>query len=820
MEQPGNNDPSATATSGASVSTMPTATPIASEIISDFEPDSYEITPLEKVTFDCNDSLVMQDDTPSGLVLQPENGKQQEQPDEKKSLETTYEAQVSQDSGLQQSSSDEKSADEKNLTKPPKENGDPVAEENSNRNANGDQLIASSNDISSRINDCASVSDKHESDADHLTATISVEESIAASALVQVAEGQPLKAADIETTSNTKDSNGDQQRQYSAIETQQQHSDRVPTAEESEHASYLFSLSQTSVDAQMEKVIENIVELGEGHEFSHSLSQVEDREKLLESIQESIRDVPSVKSSIDLIADVASKQQFIEISPSESDKPSEGTSKQNVQAKPTHDNNIDLSVSASSATKNEDKTCSEGKAEKVQDEDVTAKESPVPSQTETADKPQNEEIVMETVEELAPDKIETVEEQEAQVEEPVAVESGDDSKSDEGEEVQVEPIIQEQDDAPEEVGPEGGQEAEKSESGDKKADADIVVEPLGSSDEAGEPMNLEPVVEEASSADESEKAIKEPVEPTESAAVASEKPVEEHVEKTQDSSTEPSQANAGADQHASPDVGRRKSSRKPKPTKEIIEERQNLEDSRRSSRRVSSRKRPAEEDAEAKDVASAKPPETREEEAEKIDNVVQESAPEQKADQKMSSKRRKKAEESEIMEFEESKVEKAASPVEKEEVAIPDPVSEKNERPSRSLRVRAPKRPIEEESPKVEPPKKQVKRSRGTPDFLNQSSEPQKSTSAVKVAPLKTRMTISTADPSTRPGAHKERAAMLEPSDKKYLCQQCDYATDRLNNLVYHKTKSYCKGKHEMAEIMKNDIIKQLQAKGKRRQVR
>lgn len=754
-----------------SVSTIPSATPITSEIISDFEPDpKFEITPLEKATFDCND-LFLQDNNSSELAQQSENGKQEQ-----------YESQgsgnvlVSQDSGVQQTSSDEKEPDARPTTTKKGRSGikHPVDSQGVSGKSceNSEHLTTSSNDISSKINDCPSSSGRHESDADHLTATISVEESIAASALVQVAEGQAMKGDPIEPQ-NAKDSNTDRQQQYSAIETPHQ-ADRIQAAEESEHANYLYSLSQTSVDAQMEKVIENIVELGEGHEFSHSLSQVEDREKLLESIH---REITSVQSSIDLIADVASKQQSIEISPTEQlRKPVENAGNQKEPNNSAQYHNTDLKTSKTLTTRAEDKPSPLDNAVKVQTDDTI--EMNVPMEAETVGNRSDNITKASEIESCEPTELL---------------------------EVKPKPIIEEPL-APSDLEA-ADTELEKLEPKEDKKE-EVSVEPLESADEAVEPLNSEPVIEEAPSADESDanQADKESINGKESA----EMPLK-RVSKELSVEVETEESSAIAD------TGRRKSGRRVKAVVRETVEVSNTEELRKSSRRLSSRKRPieVEQPTEMKVVTEMEQHKVPKDETNNVSDTNQNISSDYEKGSEREIEKVEQVNESRDEDIGEARAKKADAV----EDVMPEPMDEAVRRPSRSLRVRAPKRLLEEESPKADLPKKQVKRSRGASDDLNRSSEPSRSTPTIKLPTLKSRMTISTSDPSSRPGAHKERVSVTLATDKKYVCHQCGFATDRLNNMVYHSTKSYCEGKTEMAEMMKNDIIKQQQAK-KRRQMR
>lgn len=792
------------------VSSLTTATPITSEIVSDFEPDpKFEITPLEMASYDCQDiystNLIephqqqpLGNNNGSGEV----QNETQQRPEHLTQLEQVPTEQQQQPHDTlapnppqyQQSGANSSAMSQYHTNAESK----PTVETQQQKQTDEKQI--SNQEVV--INDCKS--ELAEKNITTSQAVVVPETSIShtqAELVVPRDSGstehlaQPVNKSDNETkTEGTSASIPVHQQLDFDINASLSVGDH---AIKNSDTSHLFSLSQTSVDAQMEKVIDNIVELGGVHQFPQSLGHLEGREELFATIH---REITGERSSIDLIADVASRQQSIEITPA---------------------------IAPEQNTQVEDKVFKETATEKEAAEQMDV------DQTETEEKIIEEPIIEEAVIE------------EPIVEEKVTMESVVDQKVSHKDEsdrhVSHEHVTEKH------VAREHPSEEHVSE--ERVAETPVTEEQVTEESVTGEQVAEEHVVEENLFNNSSEEKITEEkiaeekiIEQTTEEVITEQKVTEQKVAKEEITDEQPTnEMVTAAGESITKECINGENSTDEKVTEDMVvddktgQEKETIapekaSDDKASEQKITekvTREKVTRAKVSEKKVAEKIPDETKNEE--KISRPrrtrgkkVEEKVPEEPCPAPVKEQPKEDLIESAKHPVEHSTEQNSGEDsVQKTNVESIEPV-ERKERQSRSLRPRATlKRAHDDEAPKedppkVEPPKKQLKKSRGA------TSE---QAPMIKLPNYRPRATISTSDPVTRLDKLFEPApaSTVQPeSDKKFfVCHNCGYATVRLNNLVYHSTKSYCKGKLHMGEVMKADIIRQQQqAKNKRRSIR
>lgn len=744
----------------STLTTVSHVTPLTSQVDDEFEPDSkWEITTLEKASYDCCD--IYMDTSLDSQQPQTANGNDEQEPSQQPEQQLNLQEQQQ----LKQPSDTSNEKESQNIKEQIKDSARLVEKP---YQVVTPEITYHQPVVSTENNDCfislhSMVNAAPETSNETLPAvTTQPGEEVTKSDDGKVEQNNRTDKTNkqLETSHQVTSEKGAVDRQIGQKQHPTSDGSGMNTDQPSEGSSNCV-LSQSSVDAQMETVIDHAVELGGGHQFSQALGQ-EDKEKAVENIQ---REIIGFRNPMESLAEVASQQPIMteglkveekrpvnqppESTASTSAKvpshetdlrqkknsvPEEETTSQQPQAK---DNGEDASVAAKSPNRQKASgtLVNEDHGDSGTEEGIVATKERwnIPNKKESSP------IVEEpnaNVEEIAPkrsnsvveDAASVVEEAARIVEETVEVVEGsigaveDPAASD-----QPCPVVEEAPSADESDNEKGSEK--------ESADADVLIIDQGQAAK---------LIEESSKEDRME--------------------VEGHSESTT-----------------------RRSSRKVKAKREVVES-PKLE-ARRSSVRSRGRK----------DADTEKNPEI-------VDDVVEENV-------KMGAD-------------EVDNDEKAHSDSdEKLEQIVTEPVnaSPKQGRPSRSMRTRAPKRPLEEESPQVETNRKCVKRSRGT-DEHNKSYEATKNTPTIKL-PYKSRATISTSDPATRSDTRYEVYDHDGGSNRKYRCNNCRYSTDRLNNIVFHHKRSNefvsgvrCPGVLRAAEEQRAEIIRQQQTpKGNKR---
>lgn len=550
--------------------------------------------------------------------------------------------------------------------------------------------------------------------------------------------------------------NDDEKRSYLA---------KDDTPQPTQGANFLSQGSQ--MDAHMERLIDNVVELGGGHNFEQDFGHSADKAKVVESIH---REITSDRSSMEIMADIALQQLPLDTAPQTTAQTSVLTS---IDDKKPEENIIpvktdaainDLNDSRSHDCKDEFQETARSEDEGANQSDDSPKESKEqkesPFKHDTADQIMESEGVGDIVETFVEEassttSLPTLGEVEPTIEEPSLVEV----------------------------------EASAQEHG---LNSDILVEPVDKVGENVREVDLVPVIEEAPSAEDSDGTEKE----KEKGASSLKKSkvefasISEAIEKTDESHQEA----VPEEQTSKLDTSRRRSGRsRAKPEEKPTESTPTVETCGRTQTRGRNS---------VKKVTGTP-----------VHNETSMSVEVDKA----------RNAQDETPTKEPSGLAPATNEMELEKDDSESKKIDEVSTTTRARRTRAPQKPVEE-APQLqeEPAKRQTKRSRSSLDSeLNKSLETSKNTPLIKLPTQRSRATISTSNPSTRPPPEPAQKRKRSPSpdveasfsstDKKYTCCECNFSTDRLNNLVFHYNKGFCLGKCQMVEVMKADIIKQQQ---------
>jgi len=535
-----------------------------------------------------------------------------------------------------------------------------------------------------------------------------------------------------------------------------------PIKEDIHIASNNFS-NQASVDAQMETVIDNVVELGGGHSFGQDFSRAEDKAKVLESIH---REITSDRSSMEIMADIAlqqlplltetvnapsAKPASIPIVPQEAPEKTEKLNQIDAETKP------DLNAGSLDPQETDVKLTPVGDS----DQEIITQEVVISENIDSNEHQSEQSIVNEVI--SVNDKTNTEETIETLVHEPAEITRDQlhEEQSNEQESADVESQSINQVANPER--------------------SETMVQPTETVEETQQDkVDSSPLVEEVTSVEERQDPDTMNLPTSMNKEITQENPsVSESVEEIDS-------------EHASVSgPGRRRSGRARTKVEDKTRDSVEVETPRKASGRTRVSR-------ESRVEVQPKEAEVEESQGEDVD-AAQDTAPQTEV----------VAEEN----GEEAEVSESRAPLDNE-------VASKSARP---VRARVSKKFEVEESMSYEEPKikKASKRSRvALEGDLNKSYDASKSTPLIKLPTQRSRATISTSNPSTRPTPNpskRKRSSSPEMDEsfglmeKKFACCGCNFSSDRLNNLVFHYTKAYCPGRSRMHEVMKADIIKQQQ---------
>lgn len=677
------------------VSTLTSATPITSEIVSDFETDQkFEITTLEMASYDCQDiytttNLNEEQSNSEQLSANSANSEEvhditQQQTDDLVQAEQVIlvghrnphhviESHVS----LEQAATTEFEGTVQNTegsgSKSPGEQQVEIREE---------QVSLITSVETSEPNDCKAeepvgdnLANANSSSAHAQAESTTQPDPIVAMQPCKVDNTIHGKAQDLKSNTVADGTSGDQ-----AI----RNLDELAT----------FSLSQTSMDAQMEKVIDNIVELGGVHQFQQSLGRPEGKDEILASIH---REITSERSSIDLIADVACRQKSIELEPIMEQEQNPITAKKesnlmsiDVQAKEIMNTTFEPEMHPAPEQRNQSKT----ENQLVQGESNLS-EIEVQPMHEEADLPE----IVGQLEQEAPNQTQM------------------DSQPEQFE------LKQTEHEEPNQSGPLEPKQPE-----------------FMSSPDLEKTKQPDMKSESASKRTRRTKVASQPTPKRSRQFEMESQPIQEKPDQIEIDSQTVQDGPHQSEMESKPD--------QEEPNSDL--------------------NKPAEHSAENLTDSTSN------------DNSVQETVDETGQLAERFGRRQRSL------------------------------------RPRESLKRTHVETTTQETPPKAEPPKKQLKKSR---------TSAKDAAPTIKLPNFRSRSTISTSDPVSRLGKKYETTTLISvvqvETEKKFKCHQCGYATDRLNNLVYHSTKSFCTGKLQIGEVMKADIIKQQQqAKNKRRSMR
>lgn len=773
-----NQEPALPTTTTASIVSAMTAVSQSMPITSDidyFEPDSkWEMTTLEKASYDNNDIYT----ATNSLDNQPQEQRQQQQ------------QQTQQENGKNHEVS---SSERDHVERQPSQEHIDSVQSGQSEQSDLQKLNANTKGISTDIcapkNSDTSAADLHSPiDA---TATPPQPARSDKSDLIQSSNKQVTHCLESRDMAS-RQSEVPQIPQNPAIESQISEVERS-----SDGGTSNVCLSQSSVDAQMAKVIEDAIDLVGGHQFTQSLKQLEDREKAVEDIH---REIVGCRSNpMNLIADVASKQPTLAETHARPNPQGKHDTQANNSMTPdglvsstdlkttreivprgeenfTASPAIEISERSQVDNRFQDvdalKTLSEGAAAGTSKREVsTSEEASSNKHVTEACSPRSE--GSDVISEASKNELKS---------DPIQIEHSPAQSEDDNSVEQLNCIVEEV--------------------------IEVIEKPTATTNEAAQIHNEQPksIVEQAPSADESEKND-----------TKEDNPNSEKVE---------SPPELKSPEHADSRSLTRRSSRKVKPTEKISEE-EPIVDS--SSRRVSGRARKTIKVTDSKEIEPKKKLEepvasVSTSEFEKSDCSKQEGGAkevesaineEKVADEGKGTKRVVRRNEKQV------RVQIA------EEVASADEISPEPQKQARSMRTRTPKRSLEEDSPSSEP-RKQIKMCRGVSDELNKSFEVAKNTPIIKLPFKSSRATISTSDPASRPDPHHQQTSNYEISAKgRFQCNDCKYSTDRLNNIVFHYKEPSgvsgirCPGVSRRAQEQMENIIKLQQTpKGNKRKHR
>lgn len=581
-------------------------------------------------------------------------------------------------------------------------------------------------------------------------------------------------------------------------------------------------MSQSSVDAQMETIIGHALELGGGHQFSQAIGS-EDKEKALEHIQ---KEIFGCKNPMESLAEVASLQATM-------------MSTTTPETNPT--SIIDPNQQLDQTTKTETIIEQEPKTDlrtKQNPEDKEVKEESEPT---VDDKP--EELQAQTIEVTKTEPNTTRNELEASEQDVKTREDAEPSKEDlvpntttvmdedsnRGSNDTISSLEQTIQDeilksCPKETNSKSKAQTApmadvvEEQSAIIEETVEVIEEPVEEADVANLIEQPTPIVEEASSGDEAVKQAAGEDKDTDNEVIV-EKPEVEVIRRQLVEDTGCADQDMVVKEQEEPVT--RRSARKVKPKKEIDEEQPKQVEVKRPVRTNRGRKASVKEsdastpgevgqgekptplgdipkEVEQRNIEATSTDET------KVDEPVKDDPP--KGDESNVEPRPASAEsEVKLVGQEPDNQDKELSP--EPQISV------------RSLRTRTPKRKPEveekeEPDEKVEIPKKQMKRSRVS-DEHNKTIATSSGRSAPTIKlPYKSRSTISSSDPAIRPDTRYEVSYHDGGVNRKFKCDKCKYSTDNLNNIAFHHKMTdsalgfKCPGLLKAAEEQRAEIIR------------
>lgn len=772
------NQQQSTSTDTASImSNLTAVAPISSQVVDDFQPDpKWEFTPLEKASLDCIEM--------EAPIYDTDNNDHQ--------LEQNIVSPSQDRDKLRVTSDNEESA----RTEQQEEPHAPTGENESH--TRHDSVTKITQDLTDEIREfdsggsdlqqMSNMSVVEHTIEDMDQGTVASEEIIENRHHVVVESNIVPSNNSLESAASSRIDDRSRGALYtSKTELKQAASEHYKVNDSKEETTLVNSASnflcQASVDAQMEKVIDNVVELGGGHHFEQVFDRAEDEAKVLESIR---REITSDRSSMEIMADVALQQLPLVTETITAPAKSKLSAHITDDKQASVEKNTSEKVSSEYDDLNTSSAKPQGSEENVKSDEITFEEVVLSSDTNGV---KSDGLIFNAQGSI---------DQKFKIKETV-VDEVSSSLSIPTDSEQIEPMVEE---------PPPPELNKQTVHDDRAKNVDITVEPVDKIDEHIKEIHLNPIIEEASSAGESDdneiRAIHRASNQTKFVTEESIAQAIIHSTHEEESQVEVKSASSDVDQHSKPEPSRRRSARS---KAKVVEEKD-------------TEKIQKPEIKEKSGLLKGLARKQRKEEVEDIDNPIEFA--EEKVDESTQGQKPIQDEETEHIGTGQKRVETQPEESIKHGEEDDHEIKAQPIQPVRSKRDRTSKKPAAEDStPKEESVKRQAKRSRMTLDSdHNKSYEAAKNTPMIKLPTPRSRATISTSNPSTRPtppSQKRKRSPSPDANDrmasneKTYTCSECNFSTDRLNNLVFHYTKSYCPGKCQMVEVMKADIIKQQQ---------